>query len=72
MKRLYRIREVKEMTGLGQSTIYRRIAAGDFPAPVSISPRLVAWRQEDLDAWKNQLKPAGAGCIDNANWSPAP
>lgn len=37
--------------GLSFTTAKRLIAAGVFPAPVRISPRRVAWRRTDLEAW---------------------
>jgi prophage regulatory protein len=48
---LLRLAEVKARTGLSRTTIYRRIAAGAFPASVPISAGLVAWYQSDVDAW---------------------
>jgi prophage regulatory protein len=46
-----RIRAVTRMTGLGRSTIYRLMAAKQFPAPVRLAQRAVAWRQTDLERW---------------------
>ncbi|MBI5137152.1 MAG: AlpA family phage regulatory protein [Nitrospirae bacterium] len=40
--RLLRIREVAARTGLSRSTVYVRVAAGDFPAPVAIGGCRVA------------------------------
>jgi predicted DNA-binding transcriptional regulator AlpA len=40
-ERLLRLRDVKQKTGLGSSTIYRRIADGTFPAPRSLGPNTV-------------------------------
>jgi prophage regulatory protein len=42
---------VMQATGLGRSTIYRLVANGEFPAPVQVGPRAVAWRWADLDHW---------------------
>src|SRR5690554_3046294 len=41
--RLLKISEVEQETSLHRATIYRRIAAGNFPAPVKLSERRVAW-----------------------------
>ena len=46
-----RLPTVMQATGLGRSTIYRLIASGAFPAPVSLGPRAVGWRWSDLDRW---------------------
>lgn len=44
-------RQVRELTGLGRTTAWRMRLAGDFPDPVPISPRRVAWRLRDIIAW---------------------
>ena len=48
-----RMPTVMRMTGLGRSTIYRRIADQKFPCPVRLGPRAVAWRRSDLDRWSD-------------------
>lgn len=58
--RLLRIREVMEMTWQGKSTIYRKIAAGTFPRPVSVGGTSVRWRQSDIEAWMASLMPRAA------------
>lgn len=49
--RLYRIRMVQELTGLGRSCIYQMVKDGEFPPPVELTPRSRAWRQSDLASW---------------------
>lgn len=49
--RFFRLPMVLRMTGLGRSTIYRLIAKQQFPGPVRIAGRAVAWRQADLETW---------------------
>lgn len=48
---LLRIDSVKARTGLGRSTVYKMIADGQFPQPVKISTRAVAWRSNEIDSW---------------------
>ena len=48
---LLRIGAVIRTTGLGRSTIYRLITSGEFPAPVRLSARAVAWRRADVESW---------------------
>jgi prophage regulatory protein len=48
---LLRIATVVRITGLGRSTIYRLMADDQFPAPVRVTSRLVAWRRADLQCW---------------------
>jgi predicted DNA-binding transcriptional regulator AlpA len=33
------------------STLWRMVKAGAFPPPVKLSPRVTAWRAEDLRDW---------------------
>lgn len=42
---------VKEATGLSKSHLYALIRRGDFPAPLKLSARAVAWRESDVMAW---------------------
>jgi len=46
-------------TALSRSTIYAAIKSGDFPAPLRIGKRAVAWRVEDLEAWLQRREVAG-------------
>ncbi len=48
---ILRLPEVMRLTGLGRSTIYRLLAAGQFPLPVQLSVRAVGWRRSDVDNW---------------------
>ena len=49
IKTLLRRPEVEPRTGLSRSTICSWMASGDFPSPVKLSARLVAWRESDID-----------------------
>ena len=49
--KLLRLPAVEERTGLKKSTIYSGVCAGTFPAPVRLSARAVAFREEDIDRW---------------------
>ena len=46
-----RLPTVIQATGLGRSTIYRLVARGEFPRPVHLGPRAIAWRWSDLEQW---------------------
>lgn len=49
--RLIRRREVQARVGLSRSSIYALMADKRFPAPVRLSERAIAWREEDIEAW---------------------
>ncbi|MGO3890129.1 MAG: helix-turn-helix transcriptional regulator [Paenalcaligenes sp.] len=42
---------------LSRTQIYKLIKAGEFPRPVSLGGTAVAWRHEDLEEWKANLRP---------------
>ena len=60
MDRLLRLREVTARTGMGKSTIYRKIAHGLFPPPVSVGGQSVRWRESDIERWMQALAPRAA------------
>jgi prophage regulatory protein len=53
--RILRLPDVLHRTGLSRSTIYMRIANGEFPKPVSLGRRAVGWRDSDLEDWLQRL-----------------
>ena len=48
MKRLLRLPEVLNRTGLSRSTLY---ADSTVPRSVKIGPRAVAWDEDEINAW---------------------
>jgi prophage regulatory protein len=50
-RRLLRLKEVQHQVGLGRSAIYDKIKRGEFPSPVSLGARAVAWPSDAIDAW---------------------
>jgi len=48
---ILRLPIVKARTGLSRSTIYERIADGQFPKPISLGARAVGWLESELDSW---------------------
>jgi len=49
--RLVRIEEVKGMTGLGKSSIYELMRAGEFPKSIRLHARMVAWSESSVLSW---------------------
>lgn len=47
-----RLKQVKLQTGLSRSWIYEAIRRGDFPAPISIGARAVAWTAQSIADWQ--------------------
>ncbi len=48
---LLRKHKVIERTGLPSSTIYYYIARKEFPSPVKLGARSVAWKKSEIDEW---------------------
>lgn len=47
--RLIRLKEVLDKTGLSKATLYRLIAADEFPVSIQISSRAVGWEESQVD-----------------------
>ncbi|HEY3706357.1 MAG TPA: AlpA family transcriptional regulator [Terracidiphilus sp.] len=50
-EKILRLPAVKDRTGLSRSSVYEKIAAGDFPKPISLGARAVGWLESDIEAW---------------------
>lgn len=60
---LLRMGTVAQATGLSPATVYRKLAAGEFPEPVRLSARCTRWKAADVRAWiqaQGQLASDGA------------
>jgi prophage regulatory protein len=33
------------------TTLWRKIKAGEFPAPIKLGPSITAWRGEEIEEW---------------------
>jgi prophage regulatory protein len=54
LERFIRRVEVEHITGLGRSTIYDKMAAGEFPKPVPISSGAVGWLESEIAVWQEK------------------
>lgn len=60
--RIVRRPEVEKVTGLSRATLYRLIAAGEFPAPVRLTAGYaVGWRASEVREWLESRETVGAG-----------
>ena len=48
---LLRIHQVEIAIGLKKSKIYQMVKDREFPAPVQLGAKSVAWRSDDVAAW---------------------
>jgi len=63
--KLVRIRDLQTLVGMKKSSIYKLMKSGEFPRPVKISERCVAWKVDDLNDWIASLPTGGSfapGC----------
>ena len=56
--RLVKIEEVLRVCCISRATLYRRLAEGEFPAPVHVGPRVARWRVSDINSWLEALPDA--------------
>lgn len=47
VERILRFPEIVAARGECRATIYNRIAAGLFPRPIALGPRMVGWRESE-------------------------
>jgi prophage regulatory protein len=52
--------EVERRTGLKRSTLYAKIKNGDFPSPVKLGARAVAWPESEINTWLSERLEARA------------
>ena len=58
IKRIYRLPDVMNMTGLSRSSIYLRISTNEFPKPVKLGRRAVGWPEDTIIAWQAKMMEA--------------
>jgi prophage regulatory protein len=49
--RLIRIDTLTQMIGLSRSTVYNLIRSNQFPQPIKIGDRAVAWSESEVEDW---------------------
>lgn len=49
--KILRTAAVCRETGVSRSTIWRWVKSGDFPAPIQLGPRAVAWPASEIADW---------------------
>jgi len=69
---LYRCKSVQERTGLARSAIYQLMADGDFPRPIKITAKAVAWPSNEIDTWILSRIEAKQRGLEGQNFVEAP
>jgi prophage regulatory protein len=60
-KKIIRLPEVKNTTGLSRSTIYLYMSKGIFPASISLGTRAIGWLRSDIDRYLEDRITASKG-----------
>jgi prophage regulatory protein len=60
-EQLLRMADIRRITGLSRSTIYRYIKRGLFPKPYRLGPGRVGWKKSEILEWQAQLRRSGPG-----------
>lgn len=55
LPRILRKKEVLSIIGRSESSLYRDIHAGRFPAPVRLGENSVGWKEDAVKAWLDAL-----------------
>jgi prophage regulatory protein len=50
-EKFLRLREVQSRVPFSRSSIYLKVSRGEFPRPVNIGARAVAWLEGDIERW---------------------
>lgn len=50
-RKIYRINEVSNLTGLTKSSIYKQIRLQKFPKGIKITDRSIGWPSDIIDSW---------------------
>jgi prophage regulatory protein len=54
MQRFLRRTDVQQICGLPTSTLYDLMDKGEFPKPIKLSARTVAWLEADIIEWQDR------------------
>jgi prophage regulatory protein len=50
---ILRISDVTAKTGLSRVSIWRKVRAGQFPAPIELSTNTIGWPESEVAAWQS-------------------
>jgi prophage regulatory protein len=52
MDKVLRIADVIERIGLSRISIWRKVRAGEFPAPIELSRNSIGWPESEIAQWQ--------------------
>lgn len=54
LRSFLRLKQVTTLTGMSRSWLYEAIRRGEFPAPILLGARAVAWDSEAVANWQER------------------
>ena len=60
--KLIKLKQVMDCTGLARSTVYKFMADGQFPKPVKLGSKMVAWVESEVQEWISLKIESRNGC----------
>ena len=61
LRQFLRLKQVEAKTGYRRSTLYLKVKKGEFPKPIRLGARAVAWDSHAVDSWMDsRIAAAGA------------
>lgn len=52
VQKILRLDETLSATGYAQSTLYDKVAKGEFPKPIKLGVRAVGWLENEVADWQ--------------------
>ena len=49
--KLLNVKQVSAIVGLATPTIWKMVAAHEFPIPIKVTARSTRWRSEEVEEW---------------------
>jgi prophage regulatory protein len=63
MDKVLRIADVIERIGLSRISIWRKVRAGEFPAPIELSRNSIGWPESEIAQWQASRPRRNYGAI---------
>ena len=51
VNQIIKLNQVKQLTALSRSSIYRKASEGTFPKPIKLGERSSGWLQSEVNKW---------------------
>ena len=59
-KKIIRANELAQLLGISNTTLWRWRKRDALPRPISLGPRMVGWKVDDINLWLENVSEKGA------------